>query len=118
MASAVPLVREYAYVWLRFKMAMEQNSFTSSTILCRYGDTNDVFPNGGLVDIGETHIAAGSRYCRLIINFVVKPHDHLCLFQVLKGLTHLMSVRISLYILDVKAECLIMLYKTLHNASE
>ena len=66
MASTIPLVREYAYVVLRLKMGMEQNSWTTSSILCRYGDTNDVFPIGRLVDIGETPIAAGSRYCRYL----------------------------------------------------
>ena len=68
-----------------------------------------MFPSGGLVAIGETPIAAGSRYYRRLILFVLKLHDHLCLFRVLKGLNDLMLVRISLYILDVKAECLTML---------
>jgi len=59
MASIVQLVLEYAYILLRKKMEMQQNSLNSSTILCRYGDTNDVFPIGGLAAIGETPIAAG-----------------------------------------------------------
>ena len=110
MASAVPLVLEYAYVLFRLKMVMQLNSLTSSTILCRYGDTNDVFPIGGLVNIGEAPIAADSRHYRHLINFVLVPHDHLWLFQALKELNDLMPFRISLYILDVKAECLTMLY--------
>ena len=65
---------------------------------------------GGLVAIGETPIAAGSRYYRRLILFVLKLHDHLCLFRVLKGLKDLMLVRITLYILDVKAECFTVLY--------
>ena len=73
------------------------------------GILKDVFPIGGLVAIGETPIAAGSRYYRRLINFVLKLHDHLCLFRVLKGLKNLIHVRILLYILDVKAECLTML---------
>ena len=59
MVSTVPLVREYAFVELRLKMDMQHNSLTSSVILCRYGDTNDVFPIGGLLAIGETPIAVG-----------------------------------------------------------
>jgi hypothetical protein len=43
MASTVPLVREYAFVGLRLKMDIKQNSSTSSAILYLYGDTNDVF---------------------------------------------------------------------------
>ena len=119
MASTYPLVREYAYVVPRLKMGMHQKSLTSSAILWLYGDTNDVFPIGGLVDISETSIAAASRYCRQLIIFVVKPHDHLCLFQVLKGLNDIMLVRFSMYILDVKAECLITtLCRTRQCASE
>ena len=110
MASAVPLVLEYAYVLFRLKMVMQLNSLTSSTILCRYGDTNDVFPIGGLVNIGEAPIAADSRHYRHLINFVLVPHNRLCLFRVPKGLKDHMLVRFSLYILDVKAECLTMLY--------
>jgi len=59
MTSTVPLVREYAFVGLRLKIDIRQNSLTSSTILCRYGDRYDVFSIGGLVAIGETPIAAG-----------------------------------------------------------
>ena len=59
MASTFPLVREYAFVGLRLKMDMQHNSLTSSAILCRYKDTNDVSPIGGLAAIGETPIAAG-----------------------------------------------------------
>ncbi len=80
MASTYPLGLEYAYVWLREKMDMQHNSSTSSSILCRYGDTNDVFHIGGLVGIGETPIAAGSQHYRGQINFVLVSHDRLCLF--------------------------------------
>ena len=95
MASTVPLGLKYAYVLLRKKMGMQHNSLTSSTMLCRYGDTNDVFLIGGLVDIGETPIATDSRHYHQLVNFVLKPHDHLWLFRVLKGLKDLMPVRIS-----------------------
>ena len=97
------------------KMGIRQNSLTSSTILCRYGDTKDVFPIGGLVAIGGTPIATGSRYYRRLINFVLKLHDHLCLFRVLKGLKDLMLVRITLYILDVKDECFTVLTFDMHT---
>ena len=60
-----------------------------------------MFPIGGLVAIGETLIATGLRYYRRLILFVLKLHDHLCFFRVLKGLKDLMLVRITLYILDV-----------------
>ena len=64
----------------------------------------------GLVDIGETPIAAVSWYYRQLINFVLKPHGHLWLFRVLKGLKDFWPSRISMYILDVKAGGLTILY--------
>ena len=59
MASTVPLVLEYTCVLLGLKMDMQQNSSTSPTIytLSIWGYDN-VFPIGGMVDIGETPIAA------------------------------------------------------------
>ena len=78
-------------------------------ILFRYGDTNDVLPIGGLVAIGETPIATGLRYYRQLLKLRVEAHDRLCLFRVLKGLNDLMSLRISLYIPDVKAQFVTML---------
>ena len=84
-------------------MDMQHNLLPSSTMLCRYGETNDVFPIGGLVDIGETPIAADSRHYHQQVKFVLKLHDHLWLSRVLKGLKDLMPSRISMYILDVKA---------------
>jgi hypothetical protein len=89
---------------------MQHNSSTSSTILCRFGDTNDVFPIVGLVDIGETPIAADSRHYRHEVNFVLVQHDHLCLFRNLKGINDLMPSRILTHILGVKVGGLTMLY--------
>ena len=84
-------------------MDTQHRSLTYSGILCCYGDTNDVFLIGGLVDIVETPIAADSRHYRQLINFVLVPHGHDCLFKILKVLKDLMPSRISMYILDVKA---------------
>ncbi len=102
IASIVLLVREYAFVVLRLKTGIEHNFLTSSAIFCRYGSTKDVFPIGGLVDIGETAIAAGSRYCRQLFYFVLTSPEQLCLFKVLDGILDLIPVRISMYILNVK----------------
>ena len=55
MASSVPLVPIYIYVVIRLKMAESvDNSLVGRTLLCHYGETNDVFPIGGLVQPGET----------------------------------------------------------------
>ncbi len=102
MASTIPLVREYAVVVLRLKVGTEQSSLTSSAIFGRYGSSKDVFPIGGLVDIGESAIVAGSRYCRQLIHFVLRSLEQLCLFKVLDAILDLNPVRINMYILDVK----------------
>ncbi len=117
MASTVPLVREYAFVVLRLNMGIEQNSLTSLAIFCRYGSTKDVFHVGGLVDIGETAIAAGSIYCRQLINFVVKP-EQLCLFKVLDAILDLNPIRINMCILDVKVGSFPTVYRTQDAASQ
>ena len=118
MASTIPLVREYAFVVLRLKMGMEHSSLTSSAIFCRYGSTKDVFPIGGLVDIGESAIVAGSRYCRQLINFVLTSPAQLCLFKVLDAILDLNRVRINMYILDVKVGSLSTVYKIQQCASQ
>ena len=100
-------------------MGTEQSSLiTSSAIFCRYGSTKDVFPIGGLVDIGESDIVAGSRYCRQLINFVLTSPEQLCLFKVLDAILDLNPVRINMYILDVKVGSLSTFYRTQHCASQ
>jgi hypothetical protein len=118
MASTVPLVRENAFVVLRLKMGTEQSSLISSAIFCRYGSTKDVFPIGGLVDIGESAIVAGSRYCRQLIGFVLKSPQQRWLFKVLDAILDLNPVRINMYILDVKVGSLSTFYRTQHCASQ
>ena len=118
MASTVPLVREYAFVVLHMKMSNATTALTSSAVYCRYGETNDVFPIGGLVRIGETPIAAGSRYCRQLVNFQLKSPEQLCLFKVIDGVMDSMPARISLFILDFKVGALSTLYRTQYCASQ
>jgi hypothetical protein len=47
------VVRDYAYIVCRLKFDKESN-YHPSSLFCHYGATNDIFPIGGLVDIGET----------------------------------------------------------------
>ena len=49
MASSVPLVPNYVYVVIRLKITGSVNSLAYMTLLCHYGETNDIFPIGGLV---------------------------------------------------------------------
>jgi hypothetical protein len=64
------------------------------------------FPIGGLADIGEAGIVASSRYCRQVINFLLKPHERLCLFKVFDMFLNLTLVRINLFIIDAMARSL------------
>ena len=116
MASTSPLVREYAYVVLRLKMSNSEDSLTSSIILCHYGNANDLFPVGGLVDIDETPIEAGIRYYRELIYFVQRS-DMLNLFKVIDVIKEFVPIRISMHILDVKFGSLDMTYRTQYGAA-
>ncbi len=54
-AFSVPPVPNYVYVVVRLNMAESVNSLVGTTLLCHYGDTNDIFPIGGLVQPGELY---------------------------------------------------------------
>ncbi len=68
-ASTVPYVRDYAYIVCRLKFTANIKSLAPSSLFYHYGDTNVVFPIGGLVDIGETPIAAILWYLRELVGF-------------------------------------------------
>ncbi len=68
-ASTIPYVRDYVYNVCRLKFTAGIKSLAPSSLFCHYGDTNDVFPIGGSVDIGETPITALLRYLRELAGF-------------------------------------------------
>jgi hypothetical protein len=68
-ASTVPSVRDYVYIVCRLKFTADIKSLAPSSMFCHYGHTNDVFPIGGLVDIGETPIVAILRYLHELAGF-------------------------------------------------
>ena len=76
-------------------MSNSEDSLTFSVILCDYGDIYHVFLVGGLVDIDETPMEAGTRYYRTLINFVQRS-DILSLSKVLDGIKDLISIRLLL----------------------
>jgi hypothetical protein len=49
MASSVAPVPNYIYVVIRLKMAEIVNSLVGTTLFCHYGETNDAFLIGSLV---------------------------------------------------------------------
>ena len=60
-------------------------------MLCHYGDTNDILHVRGLVDIGETPMEAGTRYCRESITFMQESYI-LSLFTVIDGINDLIPI--------------------------
>ena len=58
-------------------MTKSANSLVETTLLCHYGETNDIFPIGDLVQPGETLTAATIRHYRHIVNFRIEQNDRL-----------------------------------------
>ena len=54
MAFSLPMGPNYVYVVIRLKMEEIINSLVDTALLCHYEETNDFFPIGGLVQLGET----------------------------------------------------------------
>ena len=53
--------KEYVFIIIRSIFSNEV-TVPPITLLCHYGETNDVYPIGGEVLNGETHIATVLRY--------------------------------------------------------
>ena len=52
---------------------------------CNYGETNDIFPIGGLAQPGETLTTAFIRHCRHLVNFRIEENDRLYKAKELDG---------------------------------
>ena len=102
MASTVPLVPNYVNVVIRLKIAERVNSLIGTTLLCHYGETNDIFPIGGLVHQGKTLTTATILHSRHLINFRIEQNDRLYIAKELDGgfMDH-EPVKISILITDV-----------------
>ena len=85
MASSLLPVPNYVYVVIRLKMAESINSLVGITLHCHYGETDDVFPIGGLVQSGETLTATSIQNCRHLVNFRIEQNDRLYMATVLDG---------------------------------
>jgi len=55
-------------------------------MLCHYGETDDVFLIGGLVEPNETLMASVIRHCRRLVDFRLKPSHGLYSAKVINGL--------------------------------
>ena len=96
----------YVYVIIRLKMSENINGIASS-LFCHYGETDDAFLIGGLVEHDETLTSRVIRRCRRLVGFSRGPNQRFYLAKVINGLVHHEPDKISIYIMDV-------LYKNLH----
>ena len=44
------------------------------SLFCHYGETDDAFLNGGLIDPNETLMAGAIRHCRRLVDFRLRPN--------------------------------------------
>ncbi len=99
-SSTVPPFREYVYIVCRLKSTNDINFLTPSSLFCHYGETNDIFPVGGLVDIDETPIAAILRYLRELIGFRLANNFPMFLINVIDGYKDHEPIKIRLFVTD------------------
>lgn len=98
---AVPLVRDYAYIVVRLKFTEDIKSLAPSSLFCHYGDTNDVHPIGGLVDIGETPIAAVLRYLRELAGLRLARNSPMFLCNIIAGYKEHETIKIHVFVTDI-----------------
>jgi len=101
MSSSVPLVPSYVYVVIRLKMAESVDSLVGTTLLCHYGETNDVFPINGLVQLGETLTTATIRHCRHLVNFRIEQKVSLYIAKELDGFMDHEPIKIVIFVTNV-----------------
>ena len=82
-------------------MAESVNSLVGTALLCQYGETNDIFPIGGLVQPCETLTLAAIRHCRHLVNVRIEQNDHLYIAKELDGFMDHEPVKITLLKNDV-----------------
>ncbi len=101
MASKITFVRGYAFIIVRLKFTEDIKSLAPNSLFCHYGDTNDVFPIGGIVDIGETPIAAILRYLRKLAGFRLACNSPMFLCNAIAGYKEHKTIKINLFVIDV-----------------
>ena len=68
---------------------------------CHYGETDDGFLIGGLVEPNESLMASAIRHCRRMVDFRLKPSHRLHLAKIISGLVDHDPVKIYIYAVDV-----------------
>ena len=75
------------YVIIRLQMSENINGLSGS-LFCYYGETDDAFLIGGMVEPNETLMASAIRHCRRLVDFLLKPKHCLYLAKVSNGLVN------------------------------
>ncbi len=76
---------QYVYVIIRLKMYETINGIAGS-LFCHYGETDDAFLIGGLIDHDETLTAGVVRHCKRLVGFSPGPSQRFYLAKVINGL--------------------------------
>ena len=87
----------HVYVIIRLKMSENINGIAGS-LFCQYGENDDVFLIGSLVEPNETLMTI--RHCRRLVDFRLRPNHRLYLAKVINGLVTHEPVKISIYVVD------------------
>jgi hypothetical protein len=73
----------------------------AGSLFCHYGETDDAFLIGGLLEPNETLTASAIRHCRRLVDFSPRPNQRFYLAKVINGLVNHEAVMISIYVIDV-----------------
>jgi hypothetical protein len=73
----------------------------AGSLFCHYGETDDAFLIGGLVEPKETLIASAIRHCRRLVDFSPRHNQRFYLAKVINGLVNHEPVKIYIYGIDV-----------------
>jgi hypothetical protein len=82
-------------------MAESVNSLVGTTLLCHYGETNDEFTIGGLIQPGENLTYGAIRHCRHLVNFRIEQNDRLYIAKELDGFMDHEPFKISILVTNV-----------------
>ena len=82
-------------------MAESVNNLADTTLVCNYGETNNIFPIGGLVRPSKKSTTAAIRHCRHLVNFRIEQNDCLYIAKVLDGFIDHELVKMSIEICGI-----------------
>ena len=94
------LQSNYIYVIIKLKMSKSINGIAGS-LFCHYGETDDAFLIGGLVEPNETLTASVIRHCRRLVDLCPRPNQRFYLAKEINSLVDHEPVKISIYVIYI-----------------